>query len=216
MQHLRVDFFTIRLDKIMVYGPAERSLTPWTDVLATLLQSDLEARFTYTLRPSEDGEEFEPDYLGPPIALEDNLRLRQDGSIKGVGTEDGEIEPEIDEAEQAENRAFLSGGGTMIKKAPVTQSEFAPEDKEKMLEQHDGIDVMAPGGLRKWQELVINKIAYTDGPQPRLTEEVPFKGNRQVSKAQRDALAHGQEVGGKLASEDSPNRSLSFRYFVHI
>ncbi|KAL8836085.1 MAG: hypothetical protein Q9176_006543 [Flavoplaca citrina] len=50
MQHLRVDFFTIRLDKMMVYGPAESALTPWTDVLAALLQSDLEARFIYTLR----------------------------------------------------------------------------------------------------------------------------------------------------------------------
>ena len=48
--------------------------------------------------------------------------------------------------------------------------------------------------LRKWT-------------QPRLIKEVPFRSNRQVSKAQRDALAHGQEVGEKLTIQDSSNRS---------
>ncbi|KAL8881538.1 MAG: hypothetical protein Q9198_001275 [Flavoplaca austrocitrina] len=79
MQHLRVDFFTIRLDKMMVYGPAESSTTPWIDVLAALQESDLEARFIYTLRPLEDGEELEPEYSGPPIALEYDLRLGRMG-----------------------------------------------------------------------------------------------------------------------------------------
>ncbi|KAL8976770.1 MAG: hypothetical protein Q9205_007295 [Flavoplaca limonia] len=214
MQHLRVDFFTIRLDKMMVYGPAESALTPWTDVLSALLQSDLEARFIYTLRPLEDGEEFEPEYSGPPIALEDDLRLGQDGDIEGVGAEEGRIEQEIDEAEQAENRAFLMGGGTMTRKAPVPQSEFGPEDRDKMLEQHEGIDVMTPDGLRKWQELVINKIAYANGPQPRLAREVPFKGDRNVSRAQRDALAHGQEVGEKSAlSTDAATSTQEGRYY---
>ncbi|KAL9630565.1 MAG: hypothetical protein Q9204_004656 [Flavoplaca sp. TL-2023a] len=145
MQHLRVDFFTIRLDTMM---------------------RDIKARFTYTVRPLEEGEEFEPEYSGPPIVLEDDLRLEQDGDIEEVGAEDGGIEQEIDEAEQAENRAFLLGGGTMIKKTQVPQSKFGPEYKQKKLEQHEGIDVMAPGGLRKWQELVINKITYANGPNP--------------------------------------------------
>lgn len=70
----------------MFYGPTEISLTPWTDILAALLQSDLEARFTYILRPLKDGREFEPEYSEPPIALEDDLR---NGDIEGVGTEDG-------------------------------------------------------------------------------------------------------------------------------
>ncbi|KAL8881539.1 MAG: hypothetical protein Q9198_001276, partial [Flavoplaca austrocitrina] len=94
----------------------------------------------------------------------------------------------------------------MNKKAPVPQSKFGPEYKRKILEQHEGIDVMVPGGLRKWQELINNKIAYVNGTQTRLTKEVPFKGNRQVSKAQRDALAHEQEVGENLARKDSSNR----------
>ena len=86
-QDLRVDFFTIRLEKMMVYGPTESSLTPWTDVLAALLQSDLEARFIYT-STFRAREEFKPEYSGPPFALEDDLR---DGDIEGVGSQDGEL-----------------------------------------------------------------------------------------------------------------------------
>ena len=65
-----------------------------------------------------------------------------------------------------ENRAFLLGGGTIIKKTPVPQSKFGPEYKGKIHEEHEGIDVMVPSGLRKWQELVINKIAHSNGPDP--------------------------------------------------
>ena len=119
MQHLRVDIFTIWLEKMMVYGPTESSLTCWTDVLTALLQSD--------------GGEVHL-YSSPSRGRGRLRRLGPHGDIEGLGAEDGGIEQEIDEAEQAENRAFFLDGGTMVKKAPVPQSNFRPEYKGKILE----------------------------------------------------------------------------------
>ena len=208
MQHLRVEFFTIHLvhssteneDRIMLFGPAQASLSSWKAVQHALLQTDLEARFVYTLRPLEEGEEFDTEYSGPPIALEDDLRIGPDGDIEGIPTvsEEGN-EVQVDEKEQAENRAFLSGGGRAVRKAPVPESEFTAADRERMLEQHDGFDVMTTAGLRQWQEFVIDIVAYAHGPQLKLAKDIPFKGNSKISKAQRDALIKWQEGGEKLA-----------------
>ena len=80
MQHLRVDIFTIWLEKMMVYGPTESSLTRWTDVLTALLQSD--------------GGEVHL-YSSPSRGRGRLRRLGPHGDIEGLGAEDGGIEQEM-------------------------------------------------------------------------------------------------------------------------
>lgn len=46
-------------------------------------------------------------------------------------------EPVIDEAEQNENLAFLSGGGVIQGRRAIPQSHFSVEDREHMLKEHD-------------------------------------------------------------------------------
>ena len=165
LEKLKLEFFTMHLElvgaegssekKIQAFGPAKGS--PWSEVRGALLQTDIEARFTYTLRPLEEDEEFELEYHGVPISLQTDFRVGGDGDIERVQLLP-HINP-INEEEAIENTAFLSGGGVTVKRRPVPQSEFSVDDRESMLLQHDGYDVLADQGLRDWQFYVTETVA---------------------------------------------------------
>lgn len=213
MESLRVEFFTLAFVelpksegaegiKMPFYASSSQNLYSWRQVKDALLQSDLEVQFVYTLKPLDEDEDFQYEYSGAPLALQEDFHLGADGDIEQIHgatsalVQDGdEDEKLVNEAEEAEAQAFLSGGGITIKKPPIPQSEFSVADREKMLEEHNGHDVFTPDGLRAWQEMVIDTVAMGRGPQPKATKEIPFKGNKRISKSQREALRQGQEAG---------------------
>lgn len=217
MQDLRVDLFTMALwvtaedtdwnaatteekKKLNFYGESQ-NLAPWRDIKDLLLQSVLEVCIKYTLRPLEEGEEFQYEFSGAPLALEGDFRFDESGDIEQIpfrDIDDDNTEPQIDEAEEAKNLAFLTGGGVASRKPPIPQSEFSAEDREKMLEQHDNYDVFTPEGLLAWQKMVIDKVAMK-GPQAKARKEIPLRGDKTVSRELREVLREAQEEGEATA-----------------
>ena len=128
MQALKIKFFSIFLElheedaevtKIPIFGPIDAKPL-WSEFQNILLQNDREIRFLYTIRPLEPDEDFEPECDGVPILMEADSRMGEDGDIERViarqpGT--GQIE---DAVEVIENLAILSGGGTAIKRRPIS------------------------------------------------------------------------------------------------
>ena len=202
MQKLRIELFTMHLEysdeeagslkKAHVFGPAK--VLPWSEVKGILLQTDLEVQFLYTVRPLDADEDYEPEYHGVPISLEADFRVGQDGDIERVTA----LPPQstIDEEEAMENSAFLSGGGATIKRAPVPQSEFSVNDRAMMLKQHSSYDVFTGQGLRDWQFHVIETVA---GTQPKLGNDLGFKGSKHISASQRKELRELRAAGESLA-----------------
>ena len=202
MQKLRIELFTMQLEyldeeaglskKVPVFGPAK--VLPWSEVKGILLQTDLEVQFLYTIRPLDADEDYEPEYHGVPISLEADFRVGQDGDIERVAA----LPPRstIDEEEAVENSAFLSGGGATVKRPPVPQSEFSVTDRARMLEQHDSYDVFTGQGLRDWQFHVIETVA---GTQPKIGNDLGFKGSKRVSASQRKELQELRAAGESLA-----------------
>ncbi|KAL8834745.1 MAG: hypothetical protein Q9170_003622 [Blastenia crenularia] len=231
LQALRVDFFTMALviphtsseddgKQITFYGPSS-SPSQWQEVKKILSQNVLEIQFTYTLRPLEEGEEFDYEYSGPPIALEQDLRLDASGDIEQFplpspppqDDDDNELDPQA----AAENKVFMAGGGIAGKKPPIPQSEFSNADRQRMLDQHDGIDVMTDEGLEEWKNMAVNTILANHRALPRPKKEALFQGNRRVTKAQRDAIRESQAAGEIQAlATDAPEMMTDGRYYqVH-
>ena len=65
-----------------------------------------------------------------------------------------------------------------------------------MLEQHNSYDVFNAQGLRDWQFHVVEAVA---GTQPKLGNDLGFKGSKQVSASQRKELRELREAGESLA-----------------
>ena len=204
METLKLEFFTMYLQyseqpdsasiKLPVFGPMQAKL--WSEIRGILLQTDLKVQFLYTLRPLEPEEGFEPEYDGVPISLEADFRIGADGDIERIATRDPESENTQDTLEHIENIAFLSGGGTAIKRRPIPQSEYSINDRQRMLEEHSGYDVFTEKGLRDWQRFVIETIART---QPRLTSDSGFaKGGKKLTQKQREELQELREEGERI------------------
>ncbi len=122
-QDLRVELFTLALvipnadaeeaKRLKVYGPGQ-NLTPWEEVRSLLTKDADDATFVYTLRPLDDGEDFEVEYTGPPLALAEDFHLDAGGDVAQIPFQtpaDDNDGTAVDEAEEAENLAFLTGGG---------------------------------------------------------------------------------------------------------
>ncbi|KAL8646788.1 MAG: hypothetical protein Q9210_005932 [Variospora velana] len=235
MEALRVDFFTMTLwvtteeeevedpddplpkapetSKSNFYGESQNQAA-WREIKQRLLQTALSVHITYTLKPVEEDEEYPYEYSGVPLALEDDLRFGPDGDIEQIPFDDDDhTEQQIDEAEEAQALAFLTGGGVASRKPPIPQSEFSPDDRARMLEQHDGYDVFTAEGLLGWQEMVIDKVAMK-GPQAKARKEIPLKGDKSVSKELRETLRQAHEEGeAEALKTDTAEMNADGRYY---
>ena len=109
------------------------------------------------------------------------------------------VPPTVETDDQsAEIHAFLSGGGSSaaVKRAPVPQSEFSPQDWPAMLEQHNNIDVMTAERLRKWRAFALSRLV---GEQPKIGREAAFKDNPNITAAQRREVQMHREAGEEAA-----------------
>ena len=215
LQDLHLEFVTIYVEAIDSAGETQKLLVfaghgnpaPWTDVKCLLLQTDMEATFSYTLRPWAEEEEFQLEYTGPPLGLMADLRLDDEGDVE-LQPERRHIEPRrsdsvvaaiiMDEDEAAETAAFLSGGGNALvtRRAPVPSSDWPPEQRDEMLAQHDGHDVCTTDGLLAWQLASLDKLC---GIQPKLSNEAAFKGNAKITPSQKKELAAHRAEGEQAA-----------------
>ena len=225
LQDLRVDISKMHViapdesevaTTLLVYGRGEPAT--WDDVRNLLGCSNGKAIFSYTLKPVGEDEDFEWEHQGPPLALlkenclgsDDDVEIRRQAepgprAISHSPTPQGgtaepvvrEVAQPLDDEEQAEINAFLSGGGGVSERKPaIPQSDFSPNDRALMLTQHDGIDVFTPEGLRDWQMRAINAVA---GQQPKLGKDLGFKDNPKVNSKQRRELMEHREQGEMAA-----------------
>ena len=215
LQDLGLEFITIYVETVDSAGETQNLLVfarhgspaPWTDVKSLLLQTNMEATFSYTLRPWAEDEEFQLEYTGPPLGLMADLRLDAEGDV--------ELQPErrhegprrsnsvvaaiiMDEDEAAETAAFLSGGGNALvtRRAPLPSFDWPPDQREEMLAQHDGQDVCTTDGLLAWQLASLDKVC---GIQPKLSNEAAFKGNAKITPSQKKELAAHRAEGEQAA-----------------
>ena len=191
----------------LVFGHGDPAL--WDDVKALLNLTTQEATFAYTLRALTEEEDFEFEHLGPPLALAAELCLGADNdvelhpqeelrqrSVSAVAEDPAHTTVDMDLEEEV--LTFLSGGGgnPLDRKPAVPQSEFLSQDRDRMLEQHDGHDVFTPEGLRDWQ---IKAMSAAAGTQPLLGLDLGFKDNKAVTAAQRKELLQHRQEGEQTA-----------------
>lgn len=159
LQDLKLEFVTMHVEslvqpddtsitKLLVYTTTVGEPSNWEEVKQFLLQTTLEATFSYTLKPIGEDEEFELEHQGPPLALTEHLRLDESNDVELQPPEpssDADMVEEVEhddnaytEEQMAEVTAFLSGAGNSLdKKPPIPQSEFSEANREEMLAQHD-------------------------------------------------------------------------------
>lgn len=218
LQDLNLEFVTMHVEslaqpddtsttKLLVYTTTVGEPSNWEEVKRLLLQTTLEATFSYTLKPIGEDEEFELEHQGPPLALTEDLRLDEGNDVELQPPEpsgDAEVVEEVNhednaytEEQMAEVTAFLSGAGNSLdKKPPIPQSEFSESNREDMLAQHDDYDVLTPEGLLEWQIYTLNRVCMA---QPKLVNEPSFRGNSKVTPSQRKELAEHRAAGEQAA-----------------
>ena len=123
----------------------------------------------------EEGDEYKNKYHAVPIALEADFDVAQSCDIDRLRSFETF---ELTDDEDFENTAFLSGEGAAAKRRPIPQSDFGPQDRDIMLQKHDGVDVFAQEWLRNWQLKAIEKVF---GTQPKLTTDGGLKGAKRLT-----------------------------------
>ena len=107
---------------------------------------------TYALRSLQESEESELEYTGPPLILQGNLHIGDDGDIEtkirisALGRPLPEPPQSAIDHDEEKVKAFLSGG-TTEKKPPEPQAEYY--DHAIMFRNHDRM-LFALEWLRAW------------------------------------------------------------------
>ncbi len=219
---LQVDFLTIKLNPkfpafggaLLVYDlmtPAARA--PWHDVLSYISEEIPEFTFTYTLHVVDDME-FDYEYSGPLLAIQEDIELTADKDIAAKPAADSKQpdiqqpdiqQPDIQQPTIQNNgktanessisklnqllEKFLSESEYIARKKPIPEALFMQDQRQEMMEYHDNHDAFCPEGLLKWQHFVLEKLC---GQMPRAVKEsahmkLPKDLRTQLMDAQTDA-----------------------------
>jgi hypothetical protein len=180
LQELHVNFASINIEyesvRQNIFG--RNNAIPWPDVLTILNTVDTPISFVYVLRAGYDGDQWVPEYVGPPLALSKDMNVSPYGEFSAVITPTkltipdrtrtttailmpaalvpkDLTDPKATSAEETTQRAFLSG-------ATTSSAEYMPDpvkdwpNKRLRDLHHSKIDMTTEKGVHEWRMKALN------------------------------------------------------------